>query len=573
MSRKLFCLIIIIFFVSCTKKEISHYPQILGMILNQYPIFVNTSSTDNKILLKSRGKTFDLIILDICTSELDRVDSSDFSQLSLSWHPNGKELVFQEYNPKSYKFDLYVLDITSKKRYLIKLPASNNAIPPIRWSQSGKYLTYLASTETGSTLFVYDFEKEKTKMSFEGLSPYSDFRWYKDSILYFNEDPKKPILKEVNVYTDKIQNHKLENIDETKKFSIKKGKALIVGRENNEEYFQCYEIDLRSEKIIRLTNGYFNVSDCIYSKYDSYYFYTKNIQGLNKLYCSNQAVNNALLDITENEDGITLDLEEERNIYLSYYSLNFPPRSVRFDLETNHKEIIYEPPYVDRLKLSSPKFLDIKNKASNSPIRAFFWQSDSSNGISKKTILYVHGGPYLQIRPIWNIGAKILNRYGFNLVAINYSGSSGYSKEFAEQNDIPHQISDITASIGFLKQRYGIEENDIILMGSSYGGKLVTRAIDYLNDIGGIVLVSGDMDAFPSEKLKEVKLLGFYGELDPLTSKVRSIIDKSDLHYSREAHFKFYENEGHLFHKSSTWAEIYSDIVHIYSLNQETGKR
>ncbi len=81
------------------------------------------------------------------------------------------------------------------------------------------------------------------------------------------------------------------------------------------------------------------------------------------------------------------------------------------------------------------------------------------------------------------------------------------------------------------------------------------------------------MDAFPSEKLKEVKLLGFYGELDPLTSKVRSIIDKSDLHYSREAHFKFYENEGHLFHKSSTWAEIYSDIVHIYSLNQETGKR
>lgn len=571
-KKSLLFLIFFLFFLSCTNKETSYYDDILNTIQNQYPLFVSTSPKGNKILLKSRENNFDLFVSDIDSIKLKKIDTSAFSQLSLTWHPSGEEIFFQIFNSESHKFDLYVLNIVSKERKLIELPASNNAIPPLRLSDSGKYLIYLASMDSTSTLFVYNLKKGKIIMSFDEVDPYSDFQWYKDSLLFFNKSPRTPIIQQVNISTKDVYNYNLKNIEEVNKFSIKKNKALFVARGKNEEYFQCYEINFKNGKIGRLTNGCFNVSDCTYSDNSPYFFFAKNENGLNKLYCSNQLVDSILKNITKKEDGIMLETEIEKSINLSNYSTNFPPNLLRVDLQNNHMKTVYSPPYYLNQKLSSPKFLEFENKISNSNIKAFLWQADNTDeNISNKTILYVHGGPFLQTKPIWNMNAKILTKYGFNLLAVNYSGSSGYSKQYVEQGDVPHQISDIVACIDFLKRNYNVKEKDIILMGSSYGGKIVTKVIDYIDNIGGVVLVSGDTDNLSSLRLKKIKTLGFYGNLDPLIVKIKTMFNKSDLNNSKEVFFKFYKKEGHLFHKSSTWADIYNDIILFYSAKTEIG--
>ncbi len=568
MSKLFFFLCSVLFFMSCAGKKENHYPQIVDMIQSQYPMFVSVAPNGEKVLLKSRRETFDLFISDIDTLKPYKIDSSEFTQLSLTWHPDGRKIAFQEFNPKSNKFDLYILDIELKARKLIGLPKSNNAIPPLKWSHSGKYLAYLMSTDAGSTLFVYDFSRDEIKWSFRGLDPYSDFQWSKDSILFFTENPKKPILKEVHVSSGEIKYHELKDIEEIHKFSIKEGKVLVVGRGKRDEYFQCFEQDLKSRESFRLTNGNFNVSNCTYSMNESnYYYYTRNENGLSKLYCSDKKINLFLKDISKKGNGFDLDLEKERHLYVTNRGSNTPPYSVKLDLVTGKKEIIYKSPYKDSEKQIDLRVLNIENRTSKSQVNAFFWPSENSLGMSKKTILYVHGGPFLQTKPTWDIRTQILNRYGINLLAINYHGSSGYSKKFAEEKDISYQISDIVASISFLKQNYNIEEKDIVLMGSSYGGNLVTKVVDYISDIKGIVLISGDIDSNPIDKLKKTKILGFYGKLDPLTFKVRSVFDKFDLLDSRKTHFKFFEKEGHLFHKSSSWAQIYNDIIHMYYIN------
>ncbi len=551
-------------FISCAEERKDRYPQILDMVQSQYPMFVSTAPTGNRALLKSRGKTFDLFISDTGMVEPKRVDSSDFTQLSLTWHPHGKKIAFQEYNPKSNLFDLYLLDIDQKERALIGLPASNNAIPPIRWSPSGKYLAHLVSKGKEATLYVYDFVENNIKWTFNGLNSRSDFRWHRDSLLFFTEDPEKSILKAADMGTGKINHHKLGNIEAIQKISIKEQRALVVGRGKGEEYFQCFEMDLKEGRSRKLTDGNFNVTDGTYSKNSSRYHYTKNEDGLDKLYCSDKKVNALLQDLTKKRSGLTLDLETEKYLYLIDQNLDRPSRSIRLNLETGQKKVLYEPSYKAGTIPSIPEFLDIESSISKSRIKAFFWPSGEGPGISKKTILYVHGGPFLQSTPLWNVRTRILNEHGFNLMAVNYHGSSGYSNKFALQKDVPHQLSDIVASVRFLKQEYDIEEKDIVLMGSSYGGKLVTRAMDHIDAIGGVVLVSGNIDTFPSDRLKEIRILGFYGKLDPLTPKARGMLDKLGLLRSKRARITLFENEGHLFHRSSTWAHIYNEIVRTY---------
>ena len=132
-----------------------------------------------------------------------------------------------------------------KERTLIGLPPSVNAIPPLRWSENGKYLAYL-STNNGSSLHIYDEHAKKVKTSISPIDVWSDFQWLEILPFSLLENPKKPILTQTNIITNTTKNYRMLDVGEIKKIAITKNKVLFVGREGDQNIFNVMSLTLRT---------------------------------------------------------------------------------------------------------------------------------------------------------------------------------------------------------------------------------------------------------------------------------------------------------------------------------------
>ncbi len=111
-------------------------------------------------------------------------------------------------------------------------------------------------------------------------------------------------------------------------------------------------------------------------------------------------------------------------------------------------------------------------------------------GFSRTTpypmILWLHGGPYRQTSvgyhsypsyAVYDQVLETLRQRGFLIVKLDYSGSYGYGRPFAEklQGQVGKvEIADVTNAINILKSRYTI--SSVYPMGNSYGGYLALKA-------------------------------------------------------------------------------------------------
>lgn len=552
--------------LACGKDTKVLNPNIVDLLDRQYPMFVKTSPSEKQVLLKTRQlDSFDLFICDVPPSGFTKIDRSNFTQLSLTWHPSGNEIIFQEYNPQTRMYDLYKVNINTKKRSLLGLPSSQNAIPPLRWSKKGKYLAYLA-TNGNIKLYIYDYEEDQIRRVFSDMNVYSNFQWYGDSTLAFIKQPKIPKLTKANIVSNETTEYSLLDEGQLKNFSLQKNKVLFIGRPRGHEYFQLFEQNFRNQITTQLTNSNYNISNCMYYDGGLNFFYNQNENGINKLYCSDSLVNNFILTSPLGKDALEIDFFRNNKLYLKRNELEFAPTLVALDIINLKKSISYYPYNAGYLRLKSPEFIEIDKEDSSPSIPGYLWKADFMD-IGKKTIIYVHGGPFLQSKPIWDARIKLLTEYGFNVLVVNYQGSAGYSKKFSDLTNESGQIQDIVASVKWMEKKYSIRSKDVILVGSSFGGKLVLGAIDELDNIGGIVLISGAVNENlrNPEKLRRIRLVGFYGGYDPLTNKAYRFFKGNSLLAPESSNFHLLNEEGHNFHKTSSWAEVYGTIIDVFS--------
>ncbi|MFH6602300.1 S9 family peptidase [Maribacter algicola] len=539
--------------------------KVLDTLLKQYPIYVKISPKGDAILLKERSfETFDLFISNLDNSSPIKIDSSDFTQLSLTWHPSGGEIIFQELNPKTRKYDLCILNIETKEKSKINLPSSSNAIPPIRWSVNGKYLAYVSTNEL-SRLYIFDFEEKKVVRVFADIDSYSDFRWLDNTTIFFLSHPKNPTLYKFNVPNNHISKYSLNNYDEVKNFSVKENKLLFVGREKNEEYFQCFELKMDERLVEKLTDSDFNIEKCKYSKNTSSFYYNRNENGVSRLYSSDWKVDSLIQNETDKLSSFELELELNSDLYLKQSTSGLPPSLLKVNVSNGKKKTLYLKDNISFLKLGNPELVRISGSTNEDEIPGYLWKAKPQKKAGVKTIIYVHGGPYLQFRPLWNMHAKLFTKYGFNFLAINYHGSSGYSKQFAMKNNESKQILDVVNSVLYLKEKYGLNSKDIILIGSSYGGKLVMGAIDYLEGLGGVVLISGliNQNIKNTDRLRKLRMLVFYGEYDPLALITKELLERKNLIDLGSDNLEIFKGEGHFFHKTTSWTHIYTKIIEL----------
>ncbi len=172
-----------------------------------------------------------------------------------------------------------------------------------------------------------------------------------------------------------------------------------------------------------------------------------------------------------------------------YYSSTQPDEIVRFDVNNVDVSNFQTLTHVWERTDVKPEQL--------TPAEDFEWKAKDGLNIhgwlyrpkkpSKKAVIYVHGGPTAHSRDAIYPQIQYLVFRGFNVLAPNYRGSTGYGVEFEDLIRVngwgSDEQEDIWAGIRALIERGIAEEGKIGITGTSYGGYSSWYAITKAPDL------------------------------------------------------------------------------------------
>ncbi len=108
------------------------------------------------------------------------------------------------------------------------------------------------------------------------------------------------------------------------------------------------------------------------------------------------------------------------------------------------------------------------------------WLYRLAGGGPGPSVVYLHGGPESQERPIYNSLFQSLVSAGIAVFALNYRGSSGLGRSFQAADDLEKRfaaITDVADAAEHLVDTGIAEPGRIACMGRSYGGYLTRAAL------------------------------------------------------------------------------------------------
>lgn len=97
-------------------------------------------------------------------------------------------------------------------------------------------------------------------------------------------------------------------------------------------------------------------------------------------------------------------------------------------------------------------------------------------------IVLVHGGPGGQTRRGYNAMVQHLVNHGYAVLGANNRGSSGYGKTFFHMDDKRHgqeDLGDIVAGGQWLRDQDWVADDQVAVMGGSYGGYITAAALTF----------------------------------------------------------------------------------------------
>ncbi len=166
-------------------------------------------------------------------------------------------------------------------------------------------------------------------------------------------------------------------------------------------------------------------------------------------------------------------------VYVSHTTVAQPQRVLEIDPQTAQSRVVMD----NQLPTS------IREKFSQRRSRLIHYQSfdgrsvpalvvDDGTGSPRHTITYVHGGPWSEVLNSWNAFLASFILMGYNIIAPNYRGSTGYGEDY-KNLDIGDlggdDLKDVASAARWAKESKLATDNAIA--GYSYGGYTTLLAL------------------------------------------------------------------------------------------------
>jgi dipeptidyl aminopeptidase/acylaminoacyl peptidase len=546
---------------------------------------------------------------------------SDQRQTQPAWSPNGKWIAYISDHDGDEIWDIFL--VSPKTGQVTNLTHTREiAEDNPAWSPDGRYLAYTARPKASSVveIDVYDTVLRETRHLTSG-TPADQLNghpiWSRDGnfIAYSQEQAKGT---NSNIFVAEVETgrstlvtpHEGEQIYNVNDFSPD-GKKLLITSNAANGYDNVGLLELGSRKITWLTRDQWRISGGNYSPDGKHLIWTANVDGTRDIYLhdlvSGKTSSLPLPKGVNTLGGDHSPFTPDGTRLLCYHNGANAPNDVWvYPMpagKTGGKPLQITNSLVAGMHaedMVEPYLVHYPSKDGKWTISAWVYVTYNMvrNG-TNAAIVYVHGGPSSQTTNSFNRFIQHIVNQGYMVIAPNYRGSTGYSKEFKQANLFDMgggDLQDVIGAADFVKQTGYVDPKKIVLMGASYGGYMTMMGVTKAPEIwaAGVPIVPfvnwfteiehedpvlrqtdlatmGDIeknkdlyhDRSPIFFVDQIKapLLLFAGANDPRCPKeeAQQVVDTAKKR-NGVVDLKVYENEGHGFARVENQIDAYKRV-------------
>lgn len=367
----------------------------------------------------------------------------------------------------------------------------------LSWSQDGKtfFVTSNARDASAFDVVAYDATTYAHRTVFEntgGFSPAAlspDGRWLvlDKALTSANND-----LYLVDLTTPgepKLLTPHEGNVAYTAFDFTPDSKAVLIGTDQNGEFQQAIRHDLASGVNTPLIQADWDVSFVFYSPSGRYRVSGLNADAKTELTLLDATTGQpvAMTGLPDGDIGNVRFSEDEKTIAFTVSSDTSPADVFVADLTTGEAKRLTHAlnPAIDENALVEATIVRYPGEGGVIIPAVLYKPKGASAANPAPAIVLVHGGPGGQTRRGYSAMVQHLVNHGYAVLGTNNRGSSGYGKTFFHLDDKKHgeaDLRDIVAGGEWLRQQNWVADDQVAVMGGSYGGYITAAALAFHPD-------------------------------------------------------------------------------------------
>ena len=478
-------------FIGCAEQHIEYS---IEAFMNTVSIRGSSFSPDEKTILFSSDKTgiYNAYAVHIESSEVVQLTNSDTNSIfTISYFPSDSRILYRSDQGGNELYHIYVLSVDGLVQDLT--PGDNERALFYGWAYDQQSYFYGSNSRDPRFMDVYemDISSYKTKLIFkndDGLSfgaVSNDERYLTLEKFYTRYDSDKYLYDIEAGEILHISAHDGDINHAPSGFSVD-SKSLYYLTDANSEFNYLKRFDIESGETTIVQEENWDISYSSFSHAGRY-----RISGIN-------ADSQTKIKIIDTENGWALRLPKlpagdisSVNISKSEKTMTFyhdgaksPSDFYIMDMGTKkfRKLTASMNPDIDPAFLGEAKVIRYKSFDGMKIPAVFYRPPQASANYRVPALVWVHGGPGGQSRVGYRALIQYLVNHGYAVLAVNNRGSSGYGKTFQSLDDQSHGEGDLDDCVWakeWLKKQYYIDENNIGIIGGSYGGYMVMAALAF----------------------------------------------------------------------------------------------
>ena len=266
-------------------------------------------------------------------------------------------------------------------------------------------------------------------------------------------------------------------------------KSLIYLTDEHGEFTQAWTYDLASGAKAKLVDGDWDVSFAFFSPSGRYRVSALNADGSTALTILDTTTGNpvALKGIPAGDLGAVRFNADESALAFTVNADTSPSDVFVADLATGEARRLTTAlnPEIKEADLVQATVVRYAGEGGVMVPGILYKPAGASAAHPAPAIVLVHGGPGGQSRRGYSAMIQHLVNHGYAVLAANNRGSSGYGKTFFHLDDKHHgeaDLRDIVAGGQWLRGQDWVADDQVAVMGGSYGGYMTAAALAFHPD-------------------------------------------------------------------------------------------
>ena len=263
-------------------------------------------------------------------------------------------------------------------------------------------------------------------------------------------------------------------------------RGLVYGTDEHGEFTQAWTLDLATRDKSVLISADWDVQFVIFSPTGRYRVSALNADALTEVTFLDTSTSRAvaLSGVPAGSLGQVRFSPDERTVSFRVSSDTSPGDVFTADLSTGVARRLTNTlnPAIDESQLVEATIVRYRAEGGIDIPAVLYRPRGASAANPAPAIVMAHGGPGGQITRGYDPEVQHLVNHGYAVLGVNNRGSSGYGKTFFHMDDKQHgeaDLRDIVAGGQWLRDQDWVADDQVAVMGGSYGGYLTAAALAF----------------------------------------------------------------------------------------------